>query len=121
MSISVEPEHTAAGTLIVTATTNLPDGAELMGWLSSGDYQAQDKQFVDGGVVVLGPFGDNGSGLQSGTYNLSVSMSVARLQSDEVRAYIGEKGELMTGPYVHASDIGDEGNSVRFDTTVSIP
>ena len=120
MTLDLAAEVTASGALLVTVATNLPDGADVGGWLSSGDYQAQDHQFVDGGVVVLGPFSDDGGRLQSGTYGFSVSMSVARLQSAEVRRYIGEKGELMTGPYV-VPDTIEGGFWVNFDTTVTVP
>ena len=96
MTLDVAAEVTASGTLLVTVATNLPDGSELGGWLSSGDYQAQDRRYVDDGVVVLGPFSDDGGRLQPGTYDFSVSMSIARLQSAEVRRYVGEKRELMT-------------------------
>jgi hypothetical protein len=121
VSIELEAQLQADGSLLVVATTNLPDGAELGGWLSSGDYQAQDRRYVDGGKVELGPFSDNYEPLASGTYKFSVSLSIASLQSAEVRQYIGEKGDLMTGPFVYPSDIGDEGNVVRFETTVTIP
>lgn len=120
VTLDVSAEVASSGMLLVTVATNLPDGSELGGWLSSGDYQAQDRRYVDRGVVVLGPYGDHGAGLQSGTYDFSVSMSVARLQSREVRQYIGEKGELMTGPYV-VPDTIEGGFWVNFDTTVAIP
>lgn len=120
VTLDVAAEVTSSGTLLVTVATNLPDGSELGGWLSSADYQAQDRRYVDGGVVVLGPFSNDGGRLPSGSYDFSVSMSVARLQSPEVRQYIGEKGELMAGPYV-VPDTIEGGFWVNFDTTVVIP
>ena len=98
--------------VVFEVNTNLPDEAELMLTLSAGDFNtddnfmAQDKQVVSGGHFTTNGFSLKGEPL-SGEYDLCVSMSLPSLQSDNVRAKIGEKGEYMTGSLVEDSDISD--------------
>ena len=98
--------------VVFDVDTNLPDEAELMFTLGNGDYNtedeftAQDKAVVEGGHITTSGFSLKGEPL-SGDYDLSVSMSLPSLQSDNVRAKVGEKGEFMTGPFVEGSDISD--------------
>lgn len=104
--------------------TNLPDEAELMFTVSKGDYNtndsftAQDKFTVEGGHITTDGFSEKGEAF-SGNYDLCVSMSLPRLQSDDVRSAIGEKGEYMTGSLVEESDITHE-NTVRALFSVSV-
>jgi hypothetical protein len=105
VSLTYELTVNPDGTLLVVAQTNLPDGAELMAGLFSDGYHGQDKSYVDGGVAEFGPFGDGGGAMPTGSYELSISLSMASLQSAAVRNYIGESGELMTGPHVVQDDI----------------
>ena len=110
--------------VVFEVNTNLPDEAELMLTLSAGDFntddyfRAQDKQVVSGGHFTTNGFSLKGEPL-SGEYDLCVSMSLPRLQSDNVRAKIGEKGEYMTGSLVEDSDISDA-KTVRALFSVSI-
>lgn len=84
----------------------------MMLTLSKGDYNtddyftAQTKVTIEGGKAISDPFSNKGEAL-TGEYDLSVSMSLPSLQTDAVRAVIGEKGENMTGPLVETSSIGD--------------
>lgn len=93
--------------VIFNVKTNLPDEAELMFTLSCGDYnadeipfRAQTKATVSGGKATSNAFSNKGNPL-SGDYDLSITMSLPSLQSDEVRETIGQKGENMTGPLVN--------------------
>lgn len=120
VSITFEATHNADGTLSVTAESNLPDGADLMASLRTPDgSMAQDRAFLDSGRVEFGPFSDHGGRLPSGSYELSISMSTARLQSATVRQYIGETGELMTGPLV-VPDTIEGGYWVNLTSIVTI-
>lgn len=94
------------GQPIFTVSTNLPDETDLMLSLSGEDYTAQTHAIVNGGIATSKQFSNNGKDLK-GKYVLSVSMSNPKLQSDNVRAVIGEYGEHMSGKYVQASDINN--------------
>ena len=122
VSINVEPVvNTDNGKVLFKISTNLPEDTELLVTVSNDNgYRGQDKAVVlANGVANTAEFsdagggtdGDTGSGLK-GHYEVTVSMSIARLQKESVRAVIGEKGENITGQYVKESDIGDAGNVV---------
>lgn len=94
------------GSVSVTAESNLPDGTELgASVFQEGGFMAQDSQTLQGGTVSFGPFSDKGSPIPSGTYDVSVTMPIARNQPDEVKAVIGEAGENLTGPLVSEESI----------------
>lgn len=111
VAINVEG-HKEGNGIIFDVSTNLPDEAVLMLSLSNGDYNtddnftAQTKVTIADGKASSDPFSNKGEAL-TGEYDLSISMSLPRLQSDAVRAVIGEKGEYMTGSLVEASTIDD--------------
>lgn len=92
--------------------TNLPDDTELMLSLRAGDYNTesnytgQTKVTVKDGKAESDGFSNKGEKL-TGDYDLSVSMSLPKLQADNVRAVIGENGEYMTGALVEKASIGD--------------
>ena len=104
--------HKEGNGIAFDVTTNLPDETVLMLSLSKGDYNtddyftAQTKVTIANGKATSESFSNKGESL-TGEYDLSVSMSLPSLQSDAVRAVIGEKGEYMTGALVEASTIGD--------------
>jgi hypothetical protein len=128
---------------MVTGTTNLPDGAELMIWLikpwlpngkerlaaglpACGDEDCfplqTNKRLPDGvgfGVVVKnghfsdGPFTYKEAALRPGTYVLEVTVYYATLQPTGVRAIIGEHGENMSGPLVGACCFGSHLNQAE--------
>lgn len=95
------------GKPIFTINTNLPDETSLMLTLNGNNYTAQVQVTVKDGVTSSNAFSSNGNSLAEGEYVLTVSMSIPKLQPDNVRAIIGESGENMTGEYVEASGIGD--------------
>lgn len=95
------------GKPIFTINTNLPDETNLMLTLNGNNYTAQTQVTVKNGITSSNAFSSNGNSLTDGEYVLTVSMSIPKLQPDNVRAIIGESGENMTGEYVEASGIGD--------------
>lgn len=95
-----------AGGVIIEVTTNLPDTADLGASLyaDSGAYFAQDGRTVQGGAARFGPFSDKGTPLH-GTYEVSITLPIARNQPEAVQACLGEAGELMTGALVSKEEI----------------
>jgi hypothetical protein len=104
MSIRVETPSRP----IIYGTTTLPDGAKLLVTLSRPEskYMAQDDVVVRSGQFRTSSFTQRGQPFNPGTYGVVVSMSLAELQSPEVRAVIGSKGEKMTGPLVKRGSLG---------------
>ncbi|MCR4704508.1 MAG: hypothetical protein K5641_00435 [Lachnospiraceae bacterium] len=97
---------------IFDVETNLPDNTELMLSLRSGDYNtdtnftAQTKVTVRDGKAKTEGFSNKGEKLK-GDFDLSVSLSLPKLQDESVRKVIGENGEYMGGKAVEKSTIGD--------------
>jgi RNA polymerase subunit RPABC4/transcription elongation factor Spt4 len=128
--VAIEASISGGARPIVTGTTNLPNGTQLMiqlqkPWLPDGKERLAaglpacgddcfplqtNSKLPDGvgfGVVVRnghfsdGPFTDNkGAPLRPGKYVLEVSAYFAATQPGDVRATIGPLGENMTGPLV---------------------
>ena len=106
LNLSLEAEETTKdGKAYFIINTNLPDETELILTLSqaSSNYRAQGKVTIAGGTATSEAFSDHDAPL-SGDYTLEVTMSLPKLQSDSVRAVIGEKGEYLTGQYVNEED-----------------
>lgn len=96
------------GNTVFYIKTNLPDETELMLTLDNGNgYRGQTHCVVANGEAVSDVFSNGGEAL-SGDYVLTISMSLPKLQSESVRAVIGEKGEFISGPYVEVSEITGE-------------
>lgn len=94
------------GSVSVAAESNLPDGTELgSSVFQEGGFMAQDSQTLQDGTVSFGPFSDQGNPIPSGTYDVSVTMPIARNQPDVVKAVIGDAGENLTGPLVSEESI----------------
>ncbi|NMR21659.1 hypothetical protein [Cellulomonas fimi] len=94
------------GSVSVTAESNLPDGTQLgSSVFQEGGFMAQDSQTLRDGTVSFGPFSDKGDPIPSGTYDVSVTMPIARNQPGEVKAVIGDAGENLTGPLVSEESI----------------
>ncbi len=119
VSIDVDIKTDEQGRLTVKGNTNLPDGAELMVSLrgTSVDYGGDSKSRVSGGSFKSERFSSDDSGLPQGQYELSVSMSIPRLQSETVRKVIGEEGEHLKGPLVEGGVLG---TSVHFEKPFSL-
>ena len=116
--------HWEDSSVVFELDTNLPDEAELMFTVSKGDYNtddyftAQGKKTVNEGHITSDGFSSSGEPL-SGEYDLCVSMSLPRLQTDNVRNAIGENGEYMTGSLVEESEItGDKTINALFSVSI---
>jgi hypothetical protein len=94
------------GSVTVSAVSNLPDGTELGSTVfQEGSFMAQDSQTLHDGTATFGPFSDKGNPIPSGTYDVSVTMPIARNQPEDVKAIIGDAGENLTGPLVSEESI----------------
>ena len=100
--------------------TNLPDDTELMLSLSQGDFNTDDAIMAQTKVTIKDGKSSSDTFLSdglSGTYDLSVSMSMPKLQADSVQAVIGSDGENMSGPFVKKAD-NDNSNIISALFTV---
>lgn len=115
VTLDVTPNiNSEDGTVLFGIETNLPEDTELLITVKGDDYVGQDKAVIlNDGKGYTSEFSNNGEAL-SGTYIVTVSMSLPSLQRDSVRAVIGESGEKIGGPYVIPSGI-DGSNIVSGD------
>lgn len=116
--------HKEGNSIIFDKDTNLHDKIVLMLILSKEDYNTEESFTGQAKVTVKDVktgsegFSDKGEAL-SGEYDLSISMSLPRIQEDSVREVIGENGEYMAGPLVQKSDIsGDSYLKAMFEVKV---
>lgn len=116
--------HKEGNSIIFDIDTNLHDKIVLMLILSKEDYNTEESFTGQAKVTVKDVktgsegFSDKGEAL-SGEYDLSISMSLPRIQEDSVREVIGENGEYMAGPLVQKSDIsGDSYLKAMFEVKV---
>ena len=80
----------------ITITTNLPDGMKLMVDLKDlGNYWAQDDPTVSSGKLVT-TFGN----IMVGNYRLTITSPTVSIQSENVKAILGENGKNMVGDLV---------------------
>ncbi len=109
VTLTVTPKvNDENGSVLFGITTNLPEDTVLMVTVSNDNFIGQDKATIlSSGTGYTAEFSNKGKALK-GTYTVSVSMSLPRLQKDSVRQIIGEKGEKIKGQYVYKSDISDE-------------
>lgn len=116
--------HKDGNSVVFDIETNMPDETVLMLTLSNGDYNtdnaftAQTKVTVIDGKATSEGFSNKGEAL-SGDFDLSISMSLPSLQSDAVRAVIGENGEHMQGNLVETSTVGSS-NTIKAMFNVSL-
>ena len=116
--------HKDGNSVVFDIETNMPDETVLMLSLSNGDYNtdnaftAQTKVTVIDGKATSEGFSNKGEAL-SGDFDLSISMSLPSLQSDAVRAVIGENGEHMQGNLVETSTVGSS-NTIKAMFNVSL-
>lgn len=104
---------------IIYGTTNLPDSTELIVTIyrTESKYMAQDKVVVRNGQFRTVQFSQKSEPLNPGSYSIAISMSLAELQSPEVRKVVGAKGEKMIGALVKSGDLGP---LVEFSSTFSV-
>lgn len=107
------------GLLKVNIKTNLPDKSELIIGLSQkdGSYSGQSKAVVMDGKASSAWFSNRGAALSRGEYKLTVSMSIAPTQSEEVRKVIGLTGEKLQGNLVKREN---DMSSVHYETIIEL-
>lgn len=120
--IEAETIMSEDGKINFKINTNLPDETVLMLSLygKSVDYKGQSKVTVKDGKAESEEFSAKGNTLPNGEYELSVSMSLPAIQSDNVRKIIGEKGEYLSGDIVKKSDIEDA-NIIKQTENIILP
>lgn len=93
---------------VVSGTTNLPDGTELLVTVERADigYKAQAKTSVQGGRYKAGPFSHRDHNLPPGGYTVEVLMPIPPVQPASVRAVIGDAGQHLTGNLVSPGPLG---------------
>lgn len=113
--LDVQLEQVGNGKIQVVGKTNLPSGMHLMIGLRnpSTNYSAQDKVVVSNGTFTSATFSNRGSALPTGSYRVSISSPLPRLQPAEVKSAIGKRGELLSGVAVVEED-----GKKRIDWTV---
>lgn len=94
VSITYELKDDGAGGVIVSVSTNLPEGTDLQASFYSPTtrFLAQDPQTVADGKATFGPFADHGQPLH-GAYDFSVTAPIARNQPPPVQNCIGSAAE----------------------------
>jgi hypothetical protein len=109
------PEHP-----VIVGKTNLPDGTELMVTISrkASSFMAQDKTRVMKGEFRAGPFSQNGSALNPGTYAIEISSPIASVQPASVQTVIGQGGSNLGGPLAKRSEFG--GKVIEYKTTFQV-
>jgi hypothetical protein len=100
-------EEITGGKATFTGTTNLPDDSELMITLSNENgYKGQTKVVVENGVFESETFSNKGVALDSGTYQVKVTMSISNTQPESVQKVIGDDSKNLEGELVEDGEIG---------------
>ena len=120
VSLTVVPNVSQGGPVVVSGTTNLPAETSLMISLEdvlTKQTHAETKVAVSpDGTFKSGPLGPP-SGLKDGPYVASVVMPIARVQPESVRRIIGSDGQYLKGSLV---ETGPVGVSVHAETKFTI-
>ena len=106
VSLEVEPKVNAEdGSVLFAIKTNLPEDTRLLITVSDGaSYTAQDHATIlNNGEGYTTEFSNHGEALK-GTYTVSVSMGLPKLQKQVVQDIIGKNGENIKGPFVVKDD-----------------
>ena len=103
----------------ISGTTNLPDGTPLMVTIEVPredsmrpghiiyPVMGQSAAAVHGGHFAAGPFTNDGSPYDHGTYIVSVVISTLALP-DNVKPILGETGQKLGGPNVKEGPLGPD-------------
>lgn len=119
VTISYELATDPHGGVTINAASNLPDGAVLnSSFFVEGGFFAQDEGVLKGGRITFGPFSNKGTPLQ-GTYDMSITLPIARNQPEEIQTCIGKAGENLSGSLVSIDEIsGDKWAGIDVPVTV---
>lgn len=106
--------------LIFRGTSNLPTGTLLMLSLrcSENSYFAQDKVSINSAEFYSNGFTSKGERISNGIYSLNITSPIFSVQSEEAKAFLGNRCRNLTGKYVEFNVIG--GNTVNFVTDVVV-
>ncbi|NQX36448.1 hypothetical protein [Herbiconiux sp. VKM Ac-2851] len=108
MAIAYTLASDSSGGVTIDATSNLPDGSELNASLFVEDgFLAQDQGVLNNGHISFGPFSNKGTPLR-GSYDLSITLPIARNQPGLVQACIGDAGQNLTGVLVSTDEISGD-------------
>jgi len=111
VTLTVDPLISSEGYVSFEIRTNLPDDTSLLLTLSNDGFTAQDKVIIINNNAVTETFSNKGSAL-NGSFTLSVTMGIPSVQSEAVRAIIGENGEALKGSLVQ-KDFLDDSNIIK--------
>lgn len=120
LNVTLTTKIEGGGKPIVSGTTNLPDGIELMITISrkESNYRAQDKVKVKDGAFQSVQFTQKGTPFNPGKYSVEVMMPVAGVQPPASWPIIGNEGSKLEGPLVKNDSFG--GKTVVFKTSMVI-
>jgi hypothetical protein len=119
--LSVSVKLMPTGEIVLSGTTNLPDGTHLMlsvdsqasvkcrrHWTRrcSTYYGGQSETVVRNGRFTSGRFSHHGNAFPTGRYLAEALMPVASVQPPRVQAVIGKRGERLLGPLVKRVGFG---------------
>ncbi len=111
-------EIVESGKVGIEGTTNLPDGTELLVSLSNdSDFRAQANTTVHNSSFKTEQFSNKGEALESGSYNVDVTMPIASVQSEDVQKIIGASSENLKGDLVKDDDFG---KVVKYSKSIEI-
>lgn len=105
--IESQVQESPGRNIIVTGSTNLPDGTHLTITIenkSLGSF-ASSNVVVKNGSYTSGEFGGK-DGLKEGIYEIEVLMPAPFVQPKSVQEIIGSEGENLSGPLVTEDFIG---------------
>ncbi|WP_223508814.1 MULTISPECIES: hypothetical protein [unclassified Pseudomonas] len=107
---------------IIHGQTNMPDGTVLTVTLRiPGQYGGMQNVEVVNGRFASTRFSVNGERpLPSGKASVEVSSHLPQLQTQSVRAVIGQRGENLEGPLVYSLP-GIGGRMIKTTSTLQIP
>lgn len=118
MALEVAMTATASddAQVMVSGTTNLPDGTELLVTLSDAErvYRTNGKVIVTGGTFRSQPF----TPPLCTECSLNIISQIAAYQPAKVRSVIGDCGEALTGQHVVKGSVG--GLVVSYHATVTL-
>ena len=108
-NLEVKLTRNSDGGVVVSGNTSLPDGMKLMISLRAdgGEYYAQDKVQVASGFYKSAAFSDEGRGLLSGDYRVSISSPLMDLQPASVKEKLGSSGSGISEDIRQRSSFGD--------------
>jgi len=120
LALTIDGTVTDDGRIVLTGSTNLPDGAVLATSVSGGTFFGQDGSVVRGGRWSSGPFGPT-TGLEPGTYEAGATLPYGRRQPEAIQRQLGAELERLTGPLMKTNpDLAFMGQSATVSSTVTV-